>query len=343
MIPCSRCREKPAAQSIQICPDCLRRLPRDQASRVHPYAFRKKWTLPETPPRSPEGKKCRLCSNECYLGHGETGYCGVRKNYEGTIKPLSSGQTALAHMYLDPLPTNCCAAWFCRGSREKGYNLAFFFYGCSLDCLFCQNSSHKRLRDASILTEEEVIRAALSPDVRCVCFFGGSPEPQLPFAIRVNEKIIRQSHNTKHICWEWNGCGHPALVKKAAELSRISGGTVKFDLKAHHPNIALALCGTDLFRSYQNFSALSGLFRQKDLLTATTLLVPLYTDKREVGEIAQFIAQAGADIPYSLLVFHPDFLMADLPVTPRAQAEECYQEARRYLSRVSMGNINLLI
>jgi pyruvate formate lyase activating enzyme len=47
-----------------------------------------------------------------------------------------------------------------------------------------------------------------------------------------------------------------------------------------------------------------------------------------------FISRASADIPYSLLIFHPDFLMADLPVTPRAQAEECFQEARRHLSRV---------
>ena len=266
----------------------------------------------------------------------------MRKNSAGTIKPFFPGRTALAYMYLDPLPTNCCAAWFCRGSEEKGYNLAFFFYGCNLDCLFCQNSSHKRLEHASVLTDEEVIRAALSPAVRCVCFFGGSPEPQLPFAIRVSEKIVAQSQNTKHICWEWNGCGHPALVERAAELSQTSGGTVKFDFKAYHPNIALALCGTELSRSYKNFSALSERFRQKDLLTAATLLVPHYIDKREVGEIAKSISFAGADIPYSLLVFHPDFLMADLPLTSRAQAEGCYEEARRHLSRVYIGNMNLL-
>jgi pyruvate formate lyase activating enzyme len=342
VIPCKLCKTNPAAQSLNICADCLRRLPQDQESRVHPYSLRKKWALRETSPRSPDAKKCRLCSNECRLGHEEAGYCGLRKNSAGKIKPVFPERAALARMYLDPLPTNCCAAWFCRGSEEKGYNLAFFFYGCNLDCLFCQNSSHKRLKEASFLTEQEVIHSALLPEVRCVCFFGGSPEPQLPFALRVSEKIIEQSKNTKHICWEWNGCGHPALVKKAAQLSQMSGGTIKFDLKAYHPNIARALCGADLSRSYKNFSSLAEIFPQENLLTATTLLVPYYVDKREVEEIAKFISRTGADFPYSLLVFHPDFLMADLPVTPRAQAEECYQEVRRFLSRVYVGNMNLL-
>lgn len=338
---CALCHLNPAAQSIEICADCLRSLPQNQASRAHPFHIRRKWKLPESPPRDPKGQKCRFCSNECRIGQEETGYCGLRKNLNRKLAYFFPQNSALAHMYLDPLPTNCCAAWFCRGSEEKGYNLAFFFYGCNLDCLFCQNSSHKRLEEASYLTEEEVIRAALSPDVRCVCFFGGSPEPQLPFAIRVSERIIEKSQNTKHICWEWNGCGHPALVKKAAMLSQMSGGTVKFDLKAYHPNIALALCGTDLSRSYKNFYSLAELFSKEQVLTATTLLVPYYVDKQEVGQIAQSISRAGTDIPYSLLVFHPDFLMTDLPITPRTQVDECYQEARLHLSHVHVGNMNL--
>jgi pyruvate formate lyase activating enzyme len=260
----------------------------------------------------------------------------------GKMTSVADQTVALAHMYFDPLPTNCCAAWFCRGSREKGYNLAFFFYGCNFDCLFCQNHSHKRLAEAPRLTEDEVVAAALRPDVRCVCFFGGSPEPQLPFALRVSRRILEGSRDKKHICWEWNGCGHPSLVKKAAELSGLSGGTVKFDLKAFHPNIARALCGVENRRAYENFSRLSKLFPKIDLLTATTLLVPYYVDAQEVGEIARFIANLDPDIPYSLLVFHPDYLMTDLPATSRQNVEGCYAEAKRYLSRVNVGNIHLL-
>lgn len=342
MIPCQLCQKKPAAEVLKVCADCLKNMDLEQARQTHPFPLRKKFGLPEIPPTDPEGRKCNFCSNECQPGPQKAGFCGLRKNINGNLKYIFSEPSALAYMYLDPLPTNCCAAWFCQGSKEKGNNLAFFFYGCNFDCLFCQNSSHKRIHEASLLTEKEVIQAALLPGVRCVCFFGGSPEPQLPFAIRVSEKIIKESKNQKHICWEWNGCGHPALAKKAAELSLRSGGTVKFDLKAYHPNIGSALCGTDFSRAYQNFSHLAKKFPEKNLLTATTLLVPYYVDKTEVSQIAQFIARASPDIPYSLLAFHPDYLLMDLPVTPQAQAKECYQEACRYLSHVDLGNKHLL-
>jgi pyruvate formate lyase activating enzyme len=342
MNKCSVCGTQPAAQILGLCPDCLLTAGRPDILLKSHADSRRKFGLPGTPPQSPGASRCRLCVNECRPGPGESGYCGLRTNRDGRLVPVVSSDMALAHIYLDLLPTNCCAAWFCEGSKERGYNLAVFFYGCSFDCLFCQNSSHKRFGEAPRLTEEKIVSAALVPEVRCVCFFGGSPEPQLPFAIRISRRIIRQSGNSKRICWEWNGSGHPALVRKAAELASASGGTVKFDLKASRSRLSLALCGVENRRTYENFSLLARLFPRKDLLTATTLLVPYYVSAKEVGEIARFIARQDRNIPYSLLVFHPDYLMTDLPVTPRPQAEACFKEARRHLSRVNMGNLQLL-
>ncbi len=342
MVSCSLCEKKLSAQVIGVCPDCLRSLPEARVPLHGHEVFRKKLRLPERPPRHPEAPTCRLCANECRPAPGKRGYCGLRENVAGKIQAIARTGTALVHIYLDALPTNCCAAWFCQGSREKGYNLAVFFYGCSFDCLFCQNYSHKRLSEAALLAEEKIVAAALDPAVRCVCFFGGSPEPQLPFALRVSRNILEKSGGKKHICWEWNGSGHPALVKKAAELSALSGGTVKFDLKAFHPNIALALCGVGNRRPLENFSLLAKLYPDKDILMATTLLVPGYVDGEEVGAIARFIAQLDCRIPYSLLVFHPDYLLTDLPVTPRKQVDECLAEASRHLSRVNVGNVHLL-
>jgi pyruvate formate lyase activating enzyme len=341
MNKCAACGTKPAARSPGLCPDCIRTAGRDVLLKSH-LDSRRKLGLPGLPPRSSAAASCRLCANECRPEVEESGYCGLRTNRGGRLVSIAPPNIALAHIYLDPLPTNCCAAWFCGGSTERGYNLAVFFYGCSFDCLFCQNSSHKRLAEAPRLTEDKIVSAALVPEVRCVCFFGGSPEPQLPFAIRVSRRIIRESGNSKRICWEWNGSGHPALVRKAAELASASGGTVKFDLKTSRSRLSLALCGVENRRTYENFSLLARLFPREDLLTATTLLVPYYVDAKEIGEIARFIARQDRNIPYSLLIFHPDYLMTDLPVTPRAQAEACFKEARRYLSKVNMGNLQLL-
>jgi pyruvate formate lyase activating enzyme len=182
----------------------------------------------------------------------------------------------------------------------------------------------------------------------CVCFFGGSPEPQLPFAIRASEMLIDIEKGDKkekpRICWEWNGCGSTNLVKKAAEISYKSGGIVKFDLKAFNPHLSIALSGVPNKKAYENFEMIAEEFvaAPTPVLTATTLLVPYYVDEREVEGIASFIAGINPDLPYSLLVFHPDFYMRDMPITPREQVQRCYDAAKKHLRRVNIGNKHLI-
>ena len=78
------------------------------------------------------------------------------------------------------------------------------------------------------------------------------------------------------------------------------------------------------------------------VLMATTLLVPGYVDAVEVAQIANFIADHSPAIPYSLLIYHPDDLMTDLPITPFPQVAECYRAATRHLTQVHVGNLHLL-
>jgi len=340
MIACTACRKNPAAEHIGMCLSCIRSSDGDFA-RLH-APVREACGLPATPPRTPGGRRCRLCANECSMGDGESGFCGLRAHHAGTLTPLVPHGTAPAYAYLDPLPTNCCAAWFCPGSEEPGYNLAVFLYGCSFNCLFCQNALHKMVRTAPSLTEDELVRRACDSSVRCICFFGGSPEPQFPFALRAARRVIRECTRPVHICWEWNGAGNTRLALAAARLSMETGGTVKFDLKAFDLSLHRALCGTGNERTLENFRRIAAITQGTDTLTATTLLLPSYLDAAEVGKIARYIASFDDDIPYSLLVFHPDYLLTDLPVTPRAQVEACVAVARQYLNRVNVGNMHLL-
>jgi len=142
-----------------------------------------------------------------------------------------------------------------------------------------------------------------------------------------------------------NGCANPLLMRRAAELSLQSGGIVKFDLKAFDENLSLALSGVSNRRAFENFEMIAeelSLARDAPVLTATTLLVPGYVDEAEVEAISEFIAGLSPEIPYSLLVFHPDFMMRDLPITPRSQAARCLQAANKRLSRVYLGNKHML-
>jgi pyruvate formate lyase activating enzyme len=294
---------------------------------------------------------------------GELGYCGLRKNEKGRLISMVNPDEGLYYAYLDPHVTNCCSAWFCPAGTGSGYpkfplnkgpeigcyNLAIFFYGCNFDCLFCQNSSHKDIHSAPSHSIDDLVEFTLNnPKITCWCFFGGSPEPQLPFAIKASERVLEQIPKDRvlRICFEWDGCGHPNLVRRAAELSFNSGGNIKFDLKCFDDSVSLALSGVSNKRAFENFEMIAQDFcasrNDPPVLTATTLMVPGYVDAEEVEGIAKFIAGLDRRIPYSLLVFHPDFLMKDLPVTSLDQALSCYKVARKHLERVNIGNLNLL-
>ena len=77
-------------------------------------------------------------------------------------------------------------------------------------------------------------------------------------------------------------------------------------------------------------------------MSACTLLVPGYVNHEEVEQIAKFVGNINIKIPYSLLVFHGDYQMRDLPITPRKQAEKCLEVAKNYLENVNLGNKFLL-
>jgi pyruvate formate lyase activating enzyme len=356
--------KKLVSNALGVCVDCIR----DNSNSALNYSIkahsisRSKFDLPIHPPKFSKGIQCRLCSNECRIRQNEKGYCGIRYNKAGQIQNLSGSNHGFLHAYKDSHVTNCCASWFCPAGTGKGYprlakknnpeigysNLAVFLYGCNFDCLFCQNSSHKRIDQTQKISKDEFKEIVIKDEnITCICFFGGSPEPQLPFVISTARELVESNPNRiLRICFEWNGCGNKQLVKQAAELANETGGNLKFDIKCFNENLSIALCGVSNKRTFENFSDIAKEFFDKrpdvSNITATTLLVPGYVDQIEVNSIAQFIGELDQNIPYSLLIFHPDFEMQDLPITPTNQVKSCYYTAKEYLNHVNIGNKSLL-
>ncbi len=352
-----------AGASIGVCRRCLVDRWRESLERVqmHHARSRERFDLPVHVPESPGGLRCTLCVHGCRMGEGERGYCGVRSGSPESFR--HDGRTrALVSWYHDPLPTNCVADWVCPGgtgvgfprfSHENGpevgfYNLAVFFEACNLNCLYCQNWSFKcsSAMDRPWRTVNELV-ASVTAETSCVCFFGGDPVPQLPFALRVSERVLERHTGRIHrICWETNGSMHPAWLKQIVALSLRSGGCVKIDLKSWDPRIHYALCGCGNRRILENFARVARWIPKRSeppLLVASTLLVPGYVGEEEVSRIAAFIAGLNPDIPYALLGFAPQFYMSDFSTTSREQADACVEAARRAgLRRVRLANRHLL-
>jgi len=350
---CPACgKENAFSEIVGVCKDCLLKNFDElwQKIELRHKEIRRTFGLPESAPKDSSGVQCKFCANECRIPKGSSGLCGVRKSDGKTI----AGGDKLGYLshYFDPLPTNCVTQFCCAASKEnfsrlrrKAYNLAVFYAACNFSCLFCQNWHYRRgLKRIQPITHEE-LASSLNDKTYCICYFGGDPTCQIAHSILASRDAMRIKPNIK-ICWETNGSMNPRLLEATLKIALKTGGTVKFDLKAYTESLHFALCGTSNKRTLENFLLAGKWFKLRKnppLIAASTPLVSGYVDQAEVKKIAQFIASIDPDIPYSLLVFHPDFCMGDLAITSRDTALECYEIAKRIgLKRVNLGNIHLI-
>jgi len=363
---CKNCGEfcREISHFLGICLKCIRK----DFENVLPIIkerhseSRRKFGLPEQPPKNPNGVLCRICANECQIGEGDIGYCGQRKNVDGRLYHISGTKDkGFVYWYYDNLPTNCCADWVCAGCSSSGYpnysyskgpeynkkNLAVFYKSCTFNCLFCQNWDFRIKEKNPKFLKSFELADAVDDDTSCICYFGGDPTSQILHAIYTSKIVLNQNKGKiVRICWETNGNMNKNLLKTVAELSLKSGGCIKFDLKSFNERINFALCGVSNKRTLDNFKWLSKFISIRPdppLLIASTLLVPGYVDVEEISLISKFIADINNEIPYKLLVFHPQFYFRDLPVTSKKLAYDALDIAKKAgLKNVDIGNKHLL-
>lgn len=347
---CLNCRRSDpiSSQTLGVCSACILSdfsKVRSHLARVHGKS-RSEFGLPGAPLDTPGGIRCRLCGNECVIGEGERGFCGLRTVENGRIRHLAGTPSkGMLTWYRDPLPTNCVADWVCEGHRKHGHHsLAVFYESCTSNCLSCQNWHFRQAVPKSSRTTSAADLAAVATErTFCVCYFGGDPASQMPHALAASRLLAERG---VRICWETAGTMHPKLLDAAVRLSLRSGGCIKFDLKAFDEELHLALCGISNKRTLANFARAAERNRERPglpLVVASTLLVPSYVGPDQVGKIASFISAIDADIPYALLAFAPHFYLSDLPYTTDSHAREAEDAARAAgLRNVRIGNRHLL-
>lgn len=355
------------SSELGVCLQCIRGKP-EVALKITDVAHAKSrgsFGLPAKPPKDPRGIPCGACSNGCIIGEGRRGFCGLVLNTGGRLVRMGgTANKGILSWYYDPLPTNCVAWWFCPGCTGAGYpkyarrrgaetgfaNLAVFYGACSFDCLFCQNWHYRNLTAAlRPAMSAESLAAKVDGHVACVCFFGGDPSVQMPHALRASEIALgnaREEGRMLRVCWETNGHWSKEAAMRAAELSLASGGNIKIDLKAWDESLSIALCGVSNKPTLESFKMIGEEFFGKrpelPVLSASTLLVQGYVDAEEVSNLASFIAEIDPHIPYTLLAFHPHYLLSDLPTTSRKAAYQCFDAAKKHLENVRIGNVHLL-
>lgn len=347
---CALCGESSPliAGWLGLCSRCIRQRPEEAlsiADEAHARA-RRLFNLPERPPRTEGGQRCGLCVQDCVIGEGQHGFCGLRQVRDGELHHLAgTRERGLLDWYRDALPTNCVASPFCSGHAQRGkHNLAVFYASCTVDCLFCQNYDYREVdpSQADLVSAQELAEV-VNDRTYCACAFGGDPASQMGHALAAGRRLAEQGIV---VCWETNGTAQPALMNQALDLALATGGCVKIDFKAHDETLHRVLTAASNQYTLENIARGATRFEERDNpppLVVSTLLVPGYVDAEEVGCIARFIAEHNPSVPYVLLGFAPHFLFPDLPCTSVRHAEAAEAAAREAgLSSVRVGNRHLL-
>ena len=250
--------------------------------------------------------RCRLCAHNCLISDKKTGICGVRKNEGGVLLTLVYDKVIAEH--IDPIEKKPLYH-FLPGSRS--YSIATA--GCNFTCLHCQNAEISQMprNQAAIAgrqrTPEAIVSAALTSG--CTSISYTYTEPTIYYELAYDTAKLAAENGLKNI-FVSNGYINPEpLVKISPYLH-----AANIDLKGFSENFYHRVCGAKLQPVLDSIK----LYKKLGIwLEITTLVIPGLNDSPDVlKSIADFIASAGAEIPWHVTAFHPTHLMRDKPQTP---------------------------
>jgi pyruvate formate lyase activating enzyme len=269
--------------------------------------------------------RCDLCPNNCHIKSGSFGACGVRGSKGGKgIIPFYGFISALA---VDPVEKKPLYH-FKPGSQI----LSLGFAGCNLRCPFCQNWHISQNTDISgrWMKPGEIISAALGQDTPSIAYTYSEPLVHAEYLLDC--MTLARRHGIANVLVT-NGCVNAEAAAKILKLT----DAANVDLKSFFAETyKKTLCG-DL-QTVLNFIELA--YKMGVHIEITTLVVPDLNDsENELNAIADFIAELGAEIPWHLSAYHPDYRW-NAPPTDAGFLSRTAKEAKKKLPFVYTGNIS---
>ncbi|OIP89525.1 MAG: AmmeMemoRadiSam system radical SAM enzyme [Syntrophobacterales bacterium CG_4_8_14_3_um_filter_58_8] len=273
---------------------------------------------------------CGLCAHRCRIAPGERGVCGVRENRGGTLYSLVYG--AIIAENVDPIEKKPLFHLL-PGSRSFSIATA----GCNFRCAFCQNHEISQMpRETGRIvgrerTPVEIVEMALRSGSRSIAYTYTEPTVYFEFAFDIAG--IARGKGLKNV-FVTNGYMTPGMLELFAP--RLDAANV--DLKAFRDDFYKKQCGARLQ------PVKDSLRKMKELgiwVEVTTLLIPDLNDgEEELGELAAFLVSLGAETPWHISRFHPQYRMNQTPPTPASSIHRAAEIGKSAgLKYVYCGNL----
>ena len=278
----------------------------------------------------PGGKvRCTACARYCVIPEGSHGFCYVRQNVGGRLDLLSYGRAAAVQV--DPVEKKPLSHYR-PGSRVFSIGTV----GCNWRCLYCQNAeiSQEHVIGGRPLSPKDAVQSAVRLDCQGVTFTYNEPTIFIEYALDVAREAHRAGLFTNFVS---NGY----MTPEAVDVLVGALDAISVDFK-----------GSGEERFMRKYITAKGpapiretmveLHRRGVHVEVTNLIVPEVGDDPEaLRELARFVRTSmGAEVPFHLLRWHPDYKMMDLPETPVHTLERLHAIAKEEgLEYVYLGNV----
>lgn len=259
--------------------------------------------------------QCLTCAHYCILNQDKTGICGVRQNRKGRLYSLVYGSAVALHV--DPIEKKPLFHVL-----PGTLALSIATVGCNMHCDNCQNADISQMpREYGRIQGQEL-----------------SPPDVVSKAVREHCDVIAYTYSEPAIYWDYafdisvqaHEKGLLNVFVTNGYLSRESLAEIgpyldgaNVDLKSFRDETYKTICGARLA------PVLETIERMKSLgiwVEVTTLLIPGLNDSRkELKQIAEFIAGIDSGIPWHISRFYPTYRMRDRQPTPPASIQKARQ------------------
>lgn len=275
-----------------------------------------------------QGKvQCNACNHCCVITENKRGICRVRENQKGTLYSLVYGKIIAGH--IDPIEKKPLYH-FLPGTFS--YSIATV--GCNFKCLHCQNADISQSPDivGENRTPEEIVDDAIKNNCPSISHTYTEPTIFVEFALDCMK--LAHKNGLKNI-WVSNGY----MTKETLDLVGPYLDAINVDLKGFTEKFYQEICGARLQPVLDNLIEIK---KRGIHLEITTLIIPGKNDsEKELEGIAEFIKkELGADTPWHVSRFFPQYKMMDIPPTPVEKIHQAVSIGKKAgLQYVHAGNI----
>jgi pyruvate formate lyase activating enzyme len=272
---------------------------------------------------------CQLCAQNCKIGEGKFGFCGVRQNIGGIL--YANNYSKIVAASVDPIEKKPLYHFL---PGTKTFSIASA--GCNFHCGFCQNWQISQANYIDQNPKEEIAAAQivkLAKQNGCQSIAYTYTEPTIYFEFALEVAKLAKAAGLYNI-FVTNGY----MSAQALEMIRPYLDAANVDLKFFKGSSYQKICSAKLKPVLDSIQLLNEV---KIWMEITTLVIPGENDGvEELSAIANFIAGVNKDIPWHLSAFHADYKFNAYPNTPENTLKMAYDLGKKQgLHYVYAGNV----